>query len=908
MDILKCYRRSAEQEPFALRIEDSGEEYDIVIENLHSSMFLDTLIQSGWTLAGLPYDLRKGGMRMSELPQEIWVPAPDEEQGLYDTRAAVLPMESLLKRVKASGADEAPKYKTNYRIMTRQEFIDFIESPEFGGDADFLPLNYFVHPNARFSLNEYCESMGYGVKINNRRIMSETRFNALVNWAISEGLPADFKPLDLVEFYFRYGLDGVRTEITAGYREIVTNDIGSLNDNVKYESLARGLIDGDGIIECSEKGFAPKCTQESINRLKERIPDGCCAAVALTKAVAREVIYYGTGPGSDRGTVRCDEHTCTITLDSTCESTTRVSLRCAGTVPAFWNPAHHSDTLSLKYIYALADEVKRRKTVLADVSSYRALAESGFSPKTAVRYYSKQEQSSALDTDDDKGDKVTSITPELIDAYFAGDGAETAQAEEVWAEIEDFINGGINIDNVESGATADAQFDTGQYVLAFLTATEYLGVAPDDIYKAVSEVNENTSELFFEGRGRRLWIELNPIDGKLKGFYEDKRKYENDQAALSSFPCMYVYVTCAACELGVETARRHIGFSAYVLNFPERNSDNFATVFGELRTWLTDMITSNLPPRKSEELLKDMCKHRAAAVFSVALKGKYKFPAPIGEQTAPEGLQQRLKELLGQEYVCGTSEYCDFMYTKDGFLTSYCVNATITPTKITPKKGYSFLEKPLYAIWLDWAGWAKTYGGQTIRKYEQVRKFGSQPVKPWTYLKPILGAHALSEYYHSAQESRIAYPKNLEYIRAHNPYDDEYRLLAGDEEPPKELAVPRTGMPEWALYPPRMLTYEPPADPVRAAAVQFKIRLFEKFDAADYFYCRSEMPELPRSGDKRGRIGVTPDRETFVTADGILHRHADVENLDFTEIAGVKIRAGKYVVLDGKNVLREITV
>lgn len=210
MDITMLYTRAGKV--MAAQLTDGNESYPVLIDALGNDVILPQLIESGWHLTSLPLTLNKNGVDLMSLPKSEWTTDLESRYGqdMYDMLGTPMPMEErrkLIHHVQTSSSFKEGEYK----ITTREQFITYLDSIKDGvPDEDYMPLNFIVHPNARFSIDEYLKNHTYANIINSRRKLSYTRYKRLCGFLKQHGMPAKFNDVDFLRAYLQWGVDGVQ--------------------------------------------------------------------------------------------------------------------------------------------------------------------------------------------------------------------------------------------------------------------------------------------------------------------------------------------------------------------------------------------------------------------------------------------------------------------------------------------------------------------------------------------------------------------------------------------------------------------------------------------------------------------------------------------------------------------------
>ena len=224
MKILNILRQNGVN--IGVTIEDVGEErYPIPWKGLYARVIFESLLSSGYELI----DAEKGefefeGLSTFSLPViDNWQPTMEEKLTFdnYDVdESEMVPITELVakQKMKASVILREPRH--DYTIKTREEFLAYIDALSHGvREDDFLPINYFVAPEARFTLLELA-TMDVATTamcvLEKRRKLSIQRAIGLTAW-LAEMFPnvTDFTASRICELYNKWDVDGVYIPYTA---------------------------------------------------------------------------------------------------------------------------------------------------------------------------------------------------------------------------------------------------------------------------------------------------------------------------------------------------------------------------------------------------------------------------------------------------------------------------------------------------------------------------------------------------------------------------------------------------------------------------------------------------------------------------------------------------------------------
>lgn len=229
MEIIKNLYQAGKR--VGVLIEDGTERYPVPLEGLFARTIFDELKTSGYTLTNVELpEFVKNGCKISELPGEgeEWVPT-DEENMLFLNTTLTYEMIPIAERFSLceTASVKIAERVGSYTINTREEFMEYINQISAGCfDDDYLPINYFVAPEARFELVELMGDPEVVRALNilaNRRRFNFARLKRLKKFLTSCGLPVS-TPAEIIDGYMEWGFDGVNIAITGKNTELTSDN------------------------------------------------------------------------------------------------------------------------------------------------------------------------------------------------------------------------------------------------------------------------------------------------------------------------------------------------------------------------------------------------------------------------------------------------------------------------------------------------------------------------------------------------------------------------------------------------------------------------------------------------------------------------------------------------------------
>ncbi len=760
MEIKKLYRMPGGKEPTAALLNDEGEEYPVFLESLHNTIMFPELINSGYKLAGLPYDFVKGGKSIMDLPVEDFTTSdPNVMQQMYDSLGTKMELSEISKFIDATIARGIPTPPTDYVITTRADFLDYLRNyKRFPREEDFLPLNYFVAPEARFTAREYLngENAEYISIINSRRNMSIKKFHSLVAWLEERGLPKSAQFIDILEAYFAWGIDGMTEMFVSKKRKETAINLAPGSSEFRIDPNVASFITENpytiyvstfGLIDSSGRWKVAPEDQQRHWRTVENDPrkfDEFCQNIksgehvrVKLKAQSTKTVIELQGPET---IVEFSNDTIMITrLDDTKTRTIRT------TFTTITIPSLASATSTLPYDLALPRNVEQlnehcRTEALAKyiynirkdprhVSSYDALRASGASPKDAILYVLTY--ANMIATEQVIGaevavgeDQIAKIMPTVVDSYLAGlrpgKDASEANKDDAYNVIQSIVDGEINIDNIAVGLQMDSMIDLSSIYEDIKAINKIMGISLSDIYNIINARPENATEVNFTGNGIKFILDISPISYAVEGLAKDLKMYQMNaaQKAVRFYEVIQVARdVCAPSELGVIEEAKPVAIEYYYVNCGDNKegTQNNAILQNIMEQFMDEVTT--YPGANLDFINKYAQLKRTFAMqawFEIYHKGYYTLPKALGQKRKDMDNDTRIAIFRATkpaiDSLAAMSSAC-ILHTYIGNPDSpnatrfcmHCVNAYVGDTFVIPKApGATIHEAPFYALWYRW--------------------------------------------------------------------------------------------------------------------------------------------------------------------------------------------------------------
>lgn len=735
-------------------VKDANDTYPIFEESLHSKEIFDNLIESGYKFCGLPYDFRKNGVSIETLPVIDFEITPDQEFDMHDLNDLQrYDGTELIQRVSVDDVKYIDELPANYTIATREDFIAYLTDCQTHiSEDDFYPINYFVHPNARFTVDEWMSGdyKEYFNVMERRRNLSYLKFLKLRNWLVDIGMNPMGTASDIVDMYTMWGVDGLNARFIAKKRKIsyVYDDFrmhdGLAPDAYEITRTEEALVDMYGAVFPPEdipegydgwhvaytRGRESQAFKNKISRLAQ----GEYGTVTVTTKSEDEIIEMSTLKETisiSPYKIKCGNtsmHMFTVHLPDVTNKILQ---------SYFWSAKYDQRVLDMSRLYALSYDLINRMRRDSDVSSYKLLTELGCDIKGAFRYMlNMQGPTSAFD---DESDDVIPTEAD-INMFVAGGyeedelPAETVQALDV---LKDIKSGKINSGAIADGERLDAHMNVDE-VYKYLYCAHFCKtkMSMDYIASRMGENLEKNIEHIHDRDGFErdalplvsgefvINVPCNEIKEKIKGYTADANSFKTKQGEQC---CGFLKVTQVASEYGTQQPR-HVAFEAQTVNL-YANGGKANRLLDELMEIFEQQLIENVPLSKQPTLRLYKRVTCMNEYFRVATEGRMKFTNQMGGKSISFPFEKALEYASTiQTKITSTAVYCAMMVDDSGMLTHYCVNADITPWKIYPRTGTKLPCASLPSLWYDWnqMGQPKIAEELTVNGYTYVG------FVPWT--------------------------------------------------------------------------------------------------------------------------------------------------------------------------------
>lgn len=885
----------------AVMLNDEGEEYPVFLESLNNTVILPALIASGYTLEKLPYGFVKNGVRLEDLPKENYTPDEKTEELMYNSIGVKIPNEELTKHITAS-YNGVPIPRTDYTIFTREDFLSYLDAVSKADlEDDYMPLNYFVAPEARFTITEWksAENHEYVQIIDDRRKMSLSKFNKLINSLKRINLPENYTVMDVIDAYFAWGMDGLQFDVMMKRRESrAFRLVPNRTVNAPMTTRTFGFIDG------SRNILTPKHLQNINWKLENRDPKFVDAitsnirpndtvlvgfeAGAKQEVTTLEGKHFDIRYSSDIVIMQLQTYN-TILVQSPVSTHEYIDLELA-------LPSKREELVEYCIISALAKMLYEYRKPTIKVSSYDALKSAGCNPRTALDYIITK-----YDMSKDNKNNLEDAGPQVfdydIDSYLSGD---KDLREDVRDFLDDVVEGVFNIDNIEKGKQIEATVSITSVYKEIYALHYVMGISFDDIYNKIKTITPEMRYIEFTDGKLVHRIDVSPMNYSITGYKHDLMSYDLDNAKNCTF---FTYVTLIAREVGDERARRHVGIEFLMVN---KRHALVRQVLSELEVNYTHRVqTYCLDATEQAKNLRLAPMFALSRLFEIIIKGTITWPKILGgnvENAQPETRSNLYKYV--ERKIENTTAYCAFTArtenSKSLSFNAYCVNAYITPEYVIPRSEAPIREIPFFSAWYNWrdnqpATWQALVNAGVISSdfVAWELRYGSEQFVRRDFCN-LDSVDSLMHYYDSANEEINIYPNDKDFISVKHPIEYMFPGLQKDDldkyDDMTTLPVPREGNPVVRIGITHNLTKDDYLDKLLPNEEIVKkdvyIRQFGGFDAAALMTVNDVFDKIPAQEDLS--LTVMAKSETVYVPDTkeVMH-FTRIPNLDL-ERYGIK--------------------
>lgn len=915
-------------EPTAVMLNDTGELYPVLLESLHNNVLFPELINSGYELTGLPYQFVRNGVKFDQIPIEDYNPTEAEEERMYNSIGVKLTQEELKSHISYDSIAAVETPPTKFTIFTREEFLNYLDEVQKSqSELDYLPINYFVHPDALFSPQEFISDAykEYVSIITQRRVMSHTRFIKLLTWLESVNLNPNYTDQDVLDAYFAWGLDGLRDDIvkiehTDSVVRLAPQLSQDMNSNYIYDTV-------DGFTDINLNQFIP----ESAKNRQWEIHKGSLSTAETLGEIQMLKESFGSA----------DNKLLPVVYKSrTKQVHTVMNMRGGYTIKIATNnivtmgrsylpivvksPTNPLESVPLfkalpgsaKLLYedslvnTMAKEIFESRIPKINVSSYRALCIAGLSSYRAIEYICQKLNalltSGSFDPDSGRQQKqqvVDSSTikeiPKFefrdIDDFVCGKMAsdiEKTPTDDLIAKYEflnDIVRGNINIDGIDIAYQELHNHRIESYITAIKAIHNVMNIPYDEIYRRF--LNRGAATVIpFEYKGITYNLDVSPLDGIVKEYKKDLQMY-NEAKAAQSFS--FFYIVNVAKEVGDERADRHVAIEFYEITKKYKVVKEQLSLISSRYLEKVQSITDSMRRDRFAAMVNNFA---IKSLFTMALNGDIEWPAELGgavERVSPD-LQAQLKQCCSLK-IETINNVLKWSHGDDGIMNQYCVNALITENHVIPKSNNSPIHVvPFYALWYDYRQfpelWNKLVTNGVLKPdfipwsvRDLTSYYNSQSLNIFDLEKP----GSLMNYYERAVHEVAEWPSDIDFIHvksiAEELYPEVYKSPENYEEQFDVLPAPRTEKPKINVYTSQdivmndMVKYLNPEQLAQEKPTSY-IHKFNGF-STEVLINKPEALSAPLGMDDVGGILVLPSRDLIYCEDFRSSGAVDFRNL-----------------------------
>ena len=787
-------------ELYGFLVEDGEEKFPILKEALWCEVIANSLLESGYKLLGLPYDfVQPDGTSIQELEAvELKDLALTEMQKveMKDMLVTRMKKATMMTLVSDNGKVGGHTFKKLKVILkTREELLKHLrerslEKKNSTKLTDIIPINAITADSALLSPEEYVSTDSVELRglIHEYANLTFEQYKALVDVFKDLGLPENFDAKDFIDIYLSFGVPGMHVENASIKTEESPMIFGAKykyqdtwkDDNDSLLPYLRDTVctymDANGDIHKTVKTSTGNWKMIHSNRKKSKIIELNSLGMEYITPVEIEARV------TEKVTSIVNEAVGIIYNDTFMEITVAGNRKVTDTIVNIAEPGTKNKLETRFYnssegeleehleCSALAQALIERITVKANVSTYRALQAIGASPLSACQYYINREDTAeywSLNHIDSNNE--TEIIYKNLDAeaqmavskqVMFGNTAAAALGKYLRGEmtehndfyltaehiISSLLSGGLNVDGVNQGKALDGQTSArNTYYDYIYIARKYMNMSARDIYNLLTDVDEKTPRIVFEGNGMKMVMKLTPIKYAVDMFQQDVENYKMrqvDQAKVLGHVTK-LYTEYAANRI----PGKHVAIEYKMLNLKSKKiADAVNPIIDKLVIMYQEVIAGNY--RQTDPLFKKLNAYARKDVienlFRLIAKGKIcisklffgitpvkgevsyveidcnsdEVPHPlenINEFFNGNSMIKVLRTVV-ETAVSSTTLLADNTITYMGDFRTYFDNAVVTPEYVVPNPGFKIPEINIRSAWMKFLPEVKE---QMIALYEQ---------------------------------------------------------------------------------------------------------------------------------------------------------------------------------------------
>jgi len=716
----------------SVMIQDNEVTYPVFMTSLHNRTIFDSLIKSGYKFCGIPFDFRLDGVSIMSLPEKEYVPNYNEQQDMYDLDSmAKLTEDELRSSISVEDVTYVEEPPTNYIYTTREEFLEYLRSTQTtSSESVYLPINYFVHPNARFTVEEWRSGQytDYFRIMEDRRNMSYVDYRKLRGWLKQFYPNADKSAGDFVEAYYAWGIDGINQRFVSKKRKTMLINLSagiasaSTDYQIYYEDV--GLVDRYGAVFAPEDvkldgdswavGYHGGKEDPTFRKITAGLKDNEYGLVKVRTQTQEDALELQTL--KDTFTVTPyrvysgKQEYPNFRITTFDSSPVSINSR-------WWSVNYDSRVYEMSQLRSIAYSIIQQRRRDADVSSFKALQYVGLDLRAALLYV--VDRSDNTTEDDIMGATTVTVDPTIpteddVELYVTGNVDREALDADAQARLEyldEVVAGKINVDKTAEGATADKAIDVKE-IYRYLYALHFCRAkVPMDVLQELANYTESKVSTYRDNSGYEsevlavstsnnfvMNIPCPLLNAKIEGYNSDILRYKVIMANDCSCFCKVVNV---AREYGTPEATRHVAFEAQYVKLVDgfrrtpanANLERMMTAFDNALQVLPDSQRRVYSTYRRSTCMREY--------FRVAESGYMLLGKELGNQRVdfPQEFVDSVRSTIVNE-ITSTAIYCRRLYLF-GHFTHFCVNADITPYQVYPLNQTDLPELHIKALWDD---------------------------------------------------------------------------------------------------------------------------------------------------------------------------------------------------------------
>lgn len=899
MELLKRLENSTGQTAFI--VHDGGETYPVFAESLHSKVIFDELVKSGYEFCSLPFGFKKDGKSIMDMPAEPWNVTPVEEGDMYDLLDAdMYTTQELMEMVTEEQNLYLPEPETTYSITTREQFIEFLRLfRKEDAFAEFRPINSFVHPEARFTYEEFKspENKEFVDILSSYRLFNFHRWKRLVSWIKAPLQSFD----DVLREYFKWGLDGLYLPVVSEYeKQLAVPEFTVFNSEDRWSSLFYrkeiGLVDNVGtiLVPTESESFKWEFTlsKEAMQNKMSMLRQDEVAVVNL-KTPIKETCLVKEGKS-----VSIHITQSSIYLGHSYHTTLHVYPNGFGMPPAYpehCTPARFEDMADDAYMQALARDTIKQRVAPCSASSAKALELMGLSKHCVLNYITDR-----LDfSKDNAGDGLSEISWDDVNMYCKGDVDDGPLKD----YLDGILDGMYNIDSIKAAKDSISRYSSKSVYEQIYVMHKIFGISIDEIKEKINRMGEEESFEVTSSEGY-IFKFSQPINRDVfTAFNLDVQDYRV-QAAEQAVE--WIYVLQAARELGCPEARRHIAMTCYSVN-------RLSSKVRMLSSVLEDKYVAEVRSKFTNELeiaswLKDSMYFVGCKYFEAALKGTITYPAKLGGRVETVDADFRNQLMATMEYKADMlSAVCEGNVA-GGEFHFFFANAYVTPFYVIPIKNATIQQIDFSAAWRDYSG--NPNATATLIQREAIPATNFSAWENWA-LDPAytitehdgIGETDLLGYYENSLQYASELPNDVVFTSAPHPMEYLFPVLYSKDEEEQYLPTgqERTAPPKFSATAMKTLSvdmYQDVLDISGSKDTDVRFKPYIGLNSDDFYNLQTPIKALESNVPlgKKGINVILPDK--FCFSDGVVHSYTEIPQYVGDDTSILNIQGRDYIVRD----------